>query len=252
MTTLQTSQRDAYKKIDERINKGNQLLEVNITDSARLNSARADRRRWHDFNKELLAQLFSDDRLSKEYERNSRIAVMSVGYSSLHEQIRDYKESIKRRLNALISIQERLELFSEPITLPDPATHVAPNIGQFVNLHPKILNGCTSLYEGGHFGEAVEKGFKIVRDRLRTITGYETGSEAFGKGGLHINGSIAPHVDQDFQNAVKFLAMAIDNFRNEKAHSSDGGVSSPERAYEYLALTSLAMHHLDNAEVRTR
>ena len=61
MATLQISREDAHKKIEERINKGNQLLEVAVTDSTRLHSARADRRRWHDFNKELLAQLFSDE-----------------------------------------------------------------------------------------------------------------------------------------------------------------------------------------------
>ena len=249
MATLQISREDAHKKIEERINKGNQLLEVAVTDSTRLHSARADRRRWHDFNKELLAQLFSDDRLSKEYERGSHLAVVSMGYSSLSEQIQDYRESIQRRLNALTSILERLELFPESTTLVDSTCRaLVPE--HFSNLHRAIRRGCTPLYEGGHFGEAVEKGFKIVRDRLRTITGYETGSEAFGKGGLYINGSIAPHVDYDFQNAVKFLTMAIDNFRNEKAHSSDGGVASPERAYEYLALSSLAMHHLDKAEVR--
>lgn len=251
MTTLQISRGSASKKIQERIDKGNQLLGVAITDLARLDAARADRRRWHDFNKELLGQLFSDDRLSKEYERNSHMAIVSMGYSSLGEQIQDHKEAVQRRLNALASIQERLELFPEPAA-SGGSTYAASGPGHFDNLHHEILRGCTALYEGNHFGEAVEKGFKIVRDRLRTITGHETGSEAFGKGGLYINGSIAPHVDYDFQNAVKFLTMAIDNFRNEKAHSSDGGVASPERAYEYLALSSLAMHHLDKAEVRTR
>ena len=33
----------------------------------------------------------------------------------------------------------------------------------------------------GAYAEAVEKDFKVVRDRLRQLAGVETGSEAFDK-----------------------------------------------------------------------
>lgn len=52
---------------------------------------------------------------------------------------------------------------------------------------------------------------------------------------------------KDFQNGVKFLTMAIDRFRNEKAHTADGNIRDPIRAYEYLRLSSLAMHLVDGA-----
>ena len=81
------------------------------------------------------------------------------------------------------------------------------------------------------------------------MTGYETGAEAFGKGKLHIKGAAAPNVDQDFNNAVKFLTMAIDQFRNEKSHTSDAKIDDPIRAYEYLRLSSLAMNLLEDAEI---
>ena len=54
-------------------------------------------------------------------------------------------------------------------------------------------------------------------------------------------------MEDDFQNGVKFLAMAIDRFRNEKSHTADGNITDPIRAYEYLRLSSLAMHLLDGA-----
>lgn len=118
-------------------------------------------------------------------------------------------------------------------------------------LHSNIISKCNSLFEKGEYPEAVEKGFKVVRDRLRELTGYETGSEAFGKGRLHIKGAAAPHVDNDFNQGVKFLTMAIDYFRNEKSHTSDGNIDNPQRAYEYLSLCSLAMHLLENAEIKS-
>lgn len=117
------------------------------------------------------------------------------------------------------------------------------------SLHPAIYSKCRKLYEDGAYAEAVEKGFKVSRDRLRALTNYETGSDAFGRGKLYIDGAAALHVDKDFQDGVKFLTMAIDRFRNEKSHTSDGNISDPMRAYEYLRLSSLAMHLLDEARI---
>jgi uncharacterized protein (TIGR02391 family) len=115
------------------------------------------------------------------------------------------------------------------------------------SLHPDIYEGCRKLFEKNDYVEAVEKSFKIVRDRLRALTTYETGSDAFGRGKLYLEGAAAEHVDKEFQNGVKFLMMAIDSFRNEKVHTADGNISDPIRAYEYLRLSSLAMHLLDGA-----
>lgn len=134
------------------------------------------------------------------------------------------------------------------VTLP-LSVSAARNVGGSpIRLHPAIENASLRLFENGHYGEAVEKSYKVVRDQLRALTGYETGAEAFGRGGLRITGAAAPHVADDFNEAVKFLTMAIDRFRNEKSHSSDGHTDNPDRAREYLAMSSLAMHLLDQAE----
>jgi len=118
-------------------------------------------------------------------------------------------------------------------------------------LHQEIYNKCHRLFEKEEYPEAVEKGFKIVRDRLRVLTGHETGSKAFGNTKLHIKGAVAQNVDHDFNEGVKFLTMAIDMFRNEKSHTSDAKIDEPQRAYEYLTLSSLAMNLLDQAEMLT-
>ena len=46
--------------------------------------------------------------------------------------------------------------------------------------------------------------------------------------------------------------MAIDNFRNEKAHTSDGNINDPVRAYQYFAMSSPAMSFLENTEIKKR
>jgi uncharacterized protein (TIGR02391 family) len=123
------------------------------------------------------------------------------------------------------------------------------NGAELLALHSDVYAKCSSLYQSGAYAEAVEKGFKTVRDRLRKLTGYETGSEAFGRGKLHIRGAAAANVDSDFNNGAKFLMMAIDMFRNEKSHTADAHMDDPARAYEYLVVSSLAMHLLDQAEI---
>jgi uncharacterized protein (TIGR02391 family) len=147
------------------------------------------------------------------------------------------KTALQYGVDKLQSLIERLEL----------AVGESPDAIAIESLHPEIYAKCRNLYEGGDYAEAVEKGFKIVREKLRALTGYETGSEAFGKGHLYVDGAAATHVDEDFQHGVKFLTMAIDRFRNEKSHTADGNITDPIRAYEYLRLSSLAMHLLEGA-----
>lgn len=114
------------------------------------------------------------------------------------------------------------------------------------------LKKCVELCSTGNFAEGVEKSFKIVRERLRELTGYETASDAFGKGGLHIKGAAAPHVDEDFNRASQFLMMSIDRFRNEKSHTADGNIDNNVRALQYLHISSLALQLLDNAEIKDK
>jgi uncharacterized protein (TIGR02391 family) len=117
--------------------------------------------------------------------------------------------------------------------------------------HQRIKSGkCLKLFNDGHYSEAVENSFKIVRDRLRELTKHETGSDAFGKGKLYINGASAPHVDEDFQKGVQFLCMSLDRFRNEKSHFADGNIVDPSRAMHYLNLSNLLMNFLDEAKIK--
>ncbi|MGI8516191.1 MAG: hypothetical protein ACR2NT_13905, partial [Acidimicrobiia bacterium] len=117
------------------------------------------------------------------------------------------RSALNRGIDKLKSLIERLEL----------AVAELPDTTATGSLHAQIQSKCRKLYESGDYAEAVEKGFKVVRDELRVLTGYETGSEAIGKGGLYITGAAAAHVDDDFQNGVRFLAMAIDRFETRRA-----------------------------------
>lgn len=171
--------------------------------------------------------ILSDDQANKQNDRNAYIRDLKSGQSILTGVIEYLKSTLS----------------DEPEAQPVSA-------GTLDALHNLIKEKCSGLYLSENYAEAVEKGFKVVRDRLRDLTGYETGQEAFGKGHLYITGATAANVDFDFQQAVKFLTMAIDQFRNEKSHTSDGRIEDPIRAYEYLALSSLAMHLLTDTKIK--
>jgi uncharacterized protein (TIGR02391 family) len=189
---------------------------------------------WRNETAAELTTLYAERTVGQDFTATTETAE----HSSPRFTVTPTKRSLELGLFWLERLIERLDLAVGPSA---GATAIS-------SLHPEIYEKCRSLYEGGEYAEAVEKGFKLVRDRLRTLTGYETGSEAFGRGKLYVDGSAAPHVDDDFQNGVKFLTMAIDRFRNEKSHTADGNITDPIRAYEYLRLSSLAMHLLEGAQ----
>jgi uncharacterized protein (TIGR02391 family) len=190
---------------------------------------------WRDETVAVLNRLFEDADIGRLFAGLSE----TVARSSPRYEFPYATTSHEQAVSYLQSLIGRLEL----------AAGASKDATAIDSLHPEIYSKCRKLYESGDYAEAVEKGFKIVRDRLRALTSYETGSNAFGKGELYIDGSAAPHVDGDFQEAVKFLTMAIDFFRNEKSHTADGNISDPLRAYEYLRLSSLAMHLLDGSKL---
>jgi len=143
------------------------------------------------------------------------------------------------------------EMFQEDIDYENSAPHTLSHEAndRWAIIHPEITKKCKPLFEPHSWGNAVETGFKVVRKRLRDLTGYEKGTDAFGKGNLKVEGAVATYVEEDFNNAVKFLTMAIDMFRNEKAHTVDSNVDEV-RAWHYIVLSSLAMGLLDKAKDR--
>lgn len=193
--------------------------------------------KWRDETAVELNTLYQERGIGREFT-----AVTQTGEHSAPRYTFPYaKNSLDRGLFWLGELIGRLEL----------AVGGSPDATAIESLHPEIYAKCRTLFEAGEYPEAVEKSFKLVRDKLRALTSYETGSDAFGKGQLYVDGAAAAHVDDDFQHGVQFLTMAIDRFRNEKSHTADGNIRDPIRAYEYLRLSSLAMHLLEGARSRS-
>lgn len=239
MATLLKPREEVKKAIAARIRAGRELLaKAEIAESTgRYKDWLFLFAKWREETAAELTTLYDEEDIGRELTAVTETAEHSAPRFTFPHR----KSALELGLFWLDRLSEGLEL----------AVGESPDATAIESLHPEILSKCRNLYESGEYPEAVEKSFKIVRDRLRTLTGHETGSESFGKGSLYIDGAAASHVDDDFQAGVKFLTMAIDRFRNEKSHTADGNISQPIRAYEYLRLSSLAMHLLEGARVRS-
>ena len=65
--TLQMPRPEAEARIRKQIEKGQELLELRIGNSAELEQARNEKRKWSDFNAELLRRIVDTDELVNDY-----------------------------------------------------------------------------------------------------------------------------------------------------------------------------------------
>jgi uncharacterized protein (TIGR02391 family) len=237
MATLQIPREQVKKMLIERIRAGK-----DVDAKAELAEKNWRHRDWLD----LFAKWRDDTITALKNAYEGRIIALEFEAVTETTERSTARYTFEYRRSATPDGIRKLESLVEGLPL---ALSQSPDSTAMDSLHSEILSRCRGLFDRGDYGEAVEKSFKVVRDRLRYLTTHETGSEAFGKGKLYIKGAAAPHVDDDFQNGVKFLTMAIDRFRNEKSHTADGNITDPLRAYEYLRLSSLAMHLLEKAVI---
>ena len=115
-----------------------------------------------------------------------------------------------------------------------------------IKINQNILKHVRTLLETGHYFNAVEEAYKIVREKLREITGKERAHEAFKENNYDLIFGHTPknEVEKDFFEGVKFLHMAIQKLRNEKAHTPAKEIDK-NLAIHYIVLASLAYDLID-------
>jgi len=110
-----------------------------------------------------------------------------------------------------------------------------------IKINEDILEHVKTLLETGHYFNAVEESYKIVREKLKSITGKEKAHEAFKDDNyvLIFGKEAKDEAEKDFFEGVKFLHMAIQKLRNEKAHTPANNIDK-NLAIHYIVLASLA------------
>lgn len=110
-----------------------------------------------------------------------------------------------------------------------------------ISLQKDIFDHVQKLLNGGHYFNAVEEAYKIVRKKLKDITGKERATDAFANTNYEKIFGRQPidDVEKDFFEGVKFLHMSIQFLRNEKAHTPAKDLDK-NLAIHYISLASLA------------
>jgi uncharacterized protein (TIGR02391 family) len=110
-----------------------------------------------------------------------------------------------------------------------------------ITLQKDIFDHVQKLLNNGHYFNAVEEAYKVVRKKLKDITGKEKATDAFSDSNYEkIFGHLPKDgVEKDFFEGVKFLHMSIQFLRNEKAHTPANDIDK-NLAIHYISLASLA------------
>lgn len=108
-------------------------------------------------------------------------------------------------------------------------------------LQKDIFDHVQKLLNDGHYFNAVEEAYKVVRKKLKDVSEKERASDAFNDANYEKIFGHKPidDIEKDFFEGVKFLHMAIQFLRNEKAHTPAGDLEK-NLAIHYISLASLA------------
>ncbi len=110
-----------------------------------------------------------------------------------------------------------------------------------INIRPEIYEHIKRYLATQDYYHAVEESYKIVRQKLKDLTGEEKASQAFCEKNIEkiFGHNPSDAAEKDFFEGVKFISMAIQNFRNEKAHTPAKPLDK-NLAIHYISLASLA------------
>lgn len=147
---------------------------------------------------------------------------------------------LKEQVNKLEGLKEILE--------NDLTDNNENNFDDLLNIKikPEIYKHIKKYLEVEDYFHAVEESYKIVREKLKEITGEEKATNAFKEDNFIKIFGYDPknQMERDFFDGIKFLHMAIQMFRNEKVHMLAGDLNK-NRAYHYIILASLAYQLID-------
>ncbi|MDR7381723.1 TIGR02391 family protein [Promicromonospora iranensis] len=126
-----------------------------------------------------------------------------------------------------------------PVAITTEATVTKNKIE--IEIHEDIYGHIKRYLDTEDYFHAVEESYKVVREKLREITGSEKATDAVRQANFEklFGHQPANDAESDFFDGVKYLNMAIQFLRNEKAHTLATAVE-PNLAIHYISLASLA------------
>jgi uncharacterized protein (TIGR02391 family) len=138
---------------------------------------------------------------------------------------------------------------------PEDTTELANLLFDKMQFHPKVVETSKSLFETGHYAQAIFEAFKAINNFVKEKTGQSLdGRDLMAKvfreqDPLIKLNKLKTRSERDEQEGFKFLFMgAMVGIRNPKAHD-DIAQMDPFRTLEYLGFASLLMKRIEEGEV---
>lgn len=98
------------RRIDERIDKGKEILQMQISNEEELENARREYAKWTDYNADLMKRI--SDEFHNDYIRVG-VRRGHVKPAPFEYSLSVFREDLENKINKLVSIKERLELYSD-------------------------------------------------------------------------------------------------------------------------------------------
>jgi uncharacterized protein (TIGR02391 family) len=177
------------------------------------------------------------------------------GFSAFREEITDDQIARIRRIAAELDGASSAGMWqtasADDVADPTPAIFtteatVSKNKIQ-IEIHEDIYNHIGQYLATGDYFHAVEESYKLVREKLREITGKEKASDVFNNSAqntahyeaLFGKATSANDAEADFFRGIGYLHLGVQHLRNEKAHTPATPLE-PNLAVHYISLASLA------------
>lgn len=132
-----------------------------------------------------------------------------------------------------------------PVPITTEATVTSNRIS--IEIHEDIYSHIQSYLEVGDHFHAVAEAYKVVREKLRALTGSEKATDVFNPNAQNVKhysvlfGKVRGDSDAeaDFFRGVGYLHLGVQFLRNQTAHSLATPLE-PNLAVHYLSLASLS------------
>lgn len=159
---LRVRRAEANQKIQTRIEKGQQLHVRQINSDDELEKARAESKKWSDYNETLLLRLFDNTSIA-EYAYTDFNDFPGFIYTDkpmpLSEELGYYQKGMDSSINSLEGIRDRLELYDEP---SDVLQRTPDNAG--ISNTSQSIFGDKVFIVHGHDDEAKETVARFVEN----------------------------------------------------------------------------------------
>jgi hypothetical protein len=102
------------QQLDDRIARGQELVERPIATDSDLQSARDDYYTWSEFNETLLRRSFTTSKPAEDYSGSLGVGWLSLSPEPFSKEVEDFHDDVHRKIRRLGSLKEQLPLFEEP------------------------------------------------------------------------------------------------------------------------------------------